>query len=71
MKVSLNWLKDYADINVDPKKYADEMTMSGTKVETIEYKGQDSKNIVIGQIKEILPHPDADKLIITMVDVGA
>ena len=70
MKVSLNWLKDYANINVDPKKYADEMTMSGTKVETIEYKGQDSKNIVIGQIKEILPHPDADKLIITMVDVG-
>ncbi len=70
MKVSLNWLKDYADINVDPKKYADEMTMSGTKVETIEYKAQDAKNIVIGQIKEILPHPDAEKLIITMVDVG-
>ncbi len=71
MKVSLNWLSEYVDISVDSKKYSDMMTMSGTKVETIEEKGQGVKNLVIGQIKEISPHPDADKLIITQIDTGA
>lgn len=70
MKVSLNWLKDYVDIHVEPKEYADKMTMSGTKVETIEYRGHDIKNVVIGKITEILPHPDAERLIITKVDIG-
>ncbi len=70
MRVSLNWLKDYTDINVEPKKYADLMTMSGTKVETIEYVGDELENILIGQILEILPHPDAEKLVITKVNVG-
>lgn len=70
MKVSLDWLSEYVDINVDHKKYADMMTMSGTKVETIECKGEGLANLFIGQIKEISPHPDADKLIITQIDVG-
>ena len=70
MKVSLNWLKDYVDINVEPKKYADRMTMTGTKVEAIDVKGDGVKNLVIGEIKEISPHPDADKLIITQINVG-
>ncbi|MDO5096693.1 MAG: phenylalanine--tRNA ligase subunit beta [Peptostreptococcaceae bacterium] len=70
MRVSLNWLKDYTDINIEPKKYADLMTMSGTKVETIEYVGDELENIIIGQILEILPHPDAEKLVITKVNVG-
>ena len=33
MKVSLNWIKDYADINVSTRDYTEAMTMSGTKVE--------------------------------------
>lgn len=70
MKVSLNWLKDYVTIPVDPKKYADEMTMSGTKVETIEYLGDNIEKVLIGKIEEILPHPDADKLLITKINIG-
>lgn len=70
MRVSLNWLKDYVDINVEPRRYADEMTMSGTKVETIEYLGDKIVNISIGKIEEIHPHPDADKLQITKINVG-
>lgn len=70
MKVSLDWLKEYVDIEVEPKKYADLMTMTGTKVETLDIQGEGIKNLVIGQIKEISPHPDADKLIITQIDAG-
>ena len=70
MKTSVEWLRDYADVNVDVKTLADRLTMTGSKVETIEQKGNDIKNVVVGKILEITKHPDADKLIVTKVDVG-
>lgn len=70
MKTSIEWLKEYADVNVDAKTLADRLTMTGSKVETIEQKGNDIKNVVVGKILEIEKHPDADKLIVTKVDVG-
>ena len=36
MKVSLNWLKDYVDVNVDTKTFADVLTATGTKAEGFE-----------------------------------
>lgn len=70
MKTSVEWLRDYADVNVDVHTLADRLTMTGSKVETIEQKGNDIKNVVVGKILEITKHPDADKLIVTKVDVG-
>ncbi len=69
MKASVEWLKEYADIDVSVKELADILTMTGSKVETIEEKGKDIKNVVVGKILEIEKHPDADKLIVTKVDV--
>ena len=70
MKASVEWLKEYSDIPVDIKTLADILTMTGSKVETIESRGEDIKNVVVGKILEINKHPDADKLIVTKVDVG-
>ncbi len=70
MKTSIEWLKEYSDIDVSAKELGDILTMTGTKVETIESKGEDIKNVVVGKILEIEKHPDADKLIVTKVDVG-
>lgn len=70
MKTSVEWLKEYSDINVDTKTLADRLTMTGSKVETIEEKGNDIKNVVVGKILEVKKHPDADKLVVTQVDVG-
>mgnify|MGYP004615158357 FL=1 len=70
MKTSVEWLREYADVNVDVKTLADRLTMTGSKVETIEQKGNNIKNVVVGKILEITKHPDADKLIVTKVDVG-
>ena len=70
MKASVEWLKEYSDIDVDTIKLGDILTMTGSKVETIDQKGNDIKNVVIGKILEIEKHPDADKLVITKVDVG-
>jgi len=70
MKTSIEWLNEYTDINVDAKTLADRLTMTGSKVETIEQKGNDIQNVVVGKILEIEKHPDADKLIVTKVNIG-
>ncbi|HPL53590.1 MAG TPA: phenylalanine--tRNA ligase subunit beta [Bacillota bacterium] len=70
MLVPIKWLKDYVDIKVDPKSFADAMTMSGSKVEAISETGKEIENVVVGRILKLENHPDADKLIIGQVDVG-
>ena len=70
MKASIEWLKEYSDIDIDTVQLGDILTMTGSKVETIDQTGNDIKNVVVGKILEIEKHPDADKLVVTKVDVG-
>lgn len=70
MLVPVNWLKDYVDIDVDAETLADKMTMSGTKVELIIEASEEIKKVVVGKVLEMKPHPNADRLLIGMVDVG-
>lgn len=70
MKASIEWLGEYSDIDVDSIKLGDILTMTGSKVETIEQLGNDIRNVVVGKILEIEKHPDADKLVVTKVNVG-
>lgn len=70
MKASMEWLKEYSDIDVDAVKLGDILTMTGSKVETIEQRGNDIKNVVVGKILEIVKHPDSDHLVITQMDLG-
>ncbi len=71
MNIPMNWIKDYVDIDCDIETYCDAMTMSGTKVETYEVTGEEITNVVVGKIESIEAHSDADKLVVTQVDVGA
>ena len=71
MNLSMKWLSDYTKIETTPKEFSDKMTMSGSKVEGYEIEGEEIKNVVVGKILSIEPHPDADKLVVCMVDVGA
>ncbi len=70
MIVSLEWLKDYTDVNVTPEEFCDRMIMSGSNLETMEHVGCDMENVVVGKIVKIEKHPDADKLVICRVDIG-
>lgn len=70
MIVSLEWLKDYTDINVSPEEFCDKMIMSGSNLETMEHVGCDMEKVVVGKILKIEKHPDADKLVVCQVDVG-
>lgn len=73
MKISYNWLKEYINLTVNPDQTAEILTDIGLEVEGIErfetVKGG-LEGVVIGEIKAIVPHPNADRLQLTKVDVG-
>jgi len=68
--LSKKWLKDYVDINVGDKNFADVMTMSGSKVEGFEREGAELVNVVVGQVLSIEKHPDSDHLWVCQVVAG-
>ena len=72
MKVSLNWIKDYVKLpdDMDLRKLAYDLTMSTVEVEDIEELAKRFEGLVVGEIKEVLPHPNADKLRICRTDIG-
>lgn len=72
MNTALSWIKAYVpDLECTAQEYTDAMTLSGTKVEGYEKLDKNLEKIVVGQIKTIERHPNADKLIICQVDIGS
>lgn len=71
MKLSLNWVKKYTDINVSVRELCDKMTMAGFEVEGIEDASAAAQNVVVGRIEKIEKHPDSDHLLICQVNVGS
>ena len=53
MLVPVKWIRDYVNIDMDTVEFADKMTMTGTKVETIEFLGEEINNVVVGKIEKI------------------
>lgn len=70
MQVSLNWLKEYVDIDVPVEELAHQMTMLGLEIESIKTLGDDIQAVYVGKILSIEPHPDADKIVVCQTDVG-
>ena len=72
MKVSLNWIKDYVDLpaDMDLKRLAYDLTMSTVEVEDTIELGKSFDNMVVGRIKTIEQHPNADKLKVCKTDIG-
>lgn len=70
MNLPMSWLKDYVSIDVSTKEFCDCMTMSGSKVEGYESIASQISKVVVGRIDKIEKHPDADKLVITSVNIG-
>ncbi len=72
MNTPISWIKAYVpDLNVDVQEFVDKMTLSGSHVEGYEKKDKNLKNIVVGKIESMEKHPDADKLVVCQVNVGA
>jgi phenylalanyl-tRNA synthetase beta chain len=84
MKVPISWLKDYVDLTVSIEELAERLTLAGLEVTDIEYIGipgrragataqlvWDREKIVVAEIREVLAHPNADRLVLATVDYGA
>ncbi len=72
MKLSLNWIKDYVKLpdDMDLSRLAYDLTMSTVEVEGAENLAERFDKIIVGEIMEVLPHPNADKLRVCKVDIG-
>ncbi|WP_373524943.1 phenylalanine--tRNA ligase subunit beta [Nostoc sp.] len=71
MRISLNWLRELVEIKLSPKELAETLTMAGFEVEEIEDRRTWANGVVIGKVLERQPHPNADKLSVCQVDIGA
>lgn len=71
MKTSTQWLSKYIDIPWSPAELAERLTMAGLEVEGIERVGEIPAGVVVGEILDRQPHPDADKLSVCTVNIGA
>ena len=70
MRVSLNWLKDYVNVDIPPADLAHLLTMSGLEVEALDPLGRSLEGIVVAKILTVSNHPKADRLFICRVDNG-
>jgi phenylalanyl-tRNA synthetase beta chain len=71
MRISLNWLNELVPIHLSPEALADALTMAGFEVEDIEDRRTWADGVVVGRVLERSQHPDADKLSVCQVDIGA
>lgn len=70
MKFSHRWLESYLDQTLDIDVLSEKLTAAGLEVDSIEAVAPEFNGVVVGEIKKIDKHPDADKLNICQVDVG-
>ena len=70
MRVPLSWLRDYVDVDLEPEKLAERLTLLGMEVKGIERWGADWQNVVVGELLSVEKHPRADRLSLTRVRVG-
>lgn len=86
MKVPLSWLREFVDINLAIPDLAERLTLAGLEVELVHLAGLalpeevprlkvtglswDPEKIVVGAVWEVMPHPNADRLVLCRLDDG-
>ena len=71
MKFSVNWLREFMELPPSIDALAELLTMSGVEIEGIEKRGADFDKVVVAQITDSKPHPNADRLTVCVVDDGS
>lgn len=70
MKISYNWLNELIDLNISPYQVAEKLTLIGLEVEEVTEYGSLLDGVIVGQIKEVKNHPNADRLSLCIVNIG-
>jgi phenylalanyl-tRNA synthetase beta chain len=72
MKVPISWLKEYVDLTLPLDELAERLTLAGLEVASIDRIGDwwDREKIVVGEVRAVRSHPDADRLVLVDVAYG-
>ena len=70
MDISFRWLNQYVEQDWAPDDLAERLTMAGLEVETVEPVGQSLAGVMVGEVKTVREHPNADRLVLCDVDLG-
>ena len=70
MKVSLEWLREFLDFDLDADQLAERLTLIGLEVSAVESAHPGFEGVVVAEVAEVAPHPDADKLRVCKVNSG-
>ncbi len=70
MKVTLNWLKEYVDLDLNADELSHRLTMDGLEVDAMERLGEGLDSVIVARLSEVQQHPDADRLTVCKVDTG-
>ena len=70
MQFPESWLREFCNPPLTTQQLADTLTMAGLEVEELEPVAPPFTKIVVGEIKEAVQHPNADRLRVCQVDVG-
>jgi len=71
MKFTLDWLTEYVDVDMPVDTLADRLTMLGLEVDNVEQLYEELAPVKVARITDVKPHPDADRLTLCDVTVGA
>jgi len=71
MKISERWLREWVDPPTDTAGIVSQLTMAGLEVDTVTPAAPAFSSVVVGLVETVERHPDADKLSVCRVDVGA
>jgi tRNA-binding EMAP/Myf-like protein len=71
MKVTLGWLKDHLETDASLDTIVERLTMIGLEVDGVEDRGKAFAPFTVGRVVSAVPHPDADRLRVCVVDTGS
>jgi phenylalanyl-tRNA synthetase beta chain len=70
LRVPLTWLRDYVDFDLSAEELIDLITLHSQEIDGVEHFGVLDGEVVVGEVVEFGPHPDADRLNVAKVDIG-
>lgn len=70
MKFSENWLREWVDPGISTDELVAQLTMAGLEVDAVEPAAAGFSGVVVGEVLDVAPHPDADKLRVCQVNAG-
>lgn len=70
MRISLDWLREWVETGDDVAALSHALTMAGLEIEGVERAGPELPNVIVGEVKSVEKHPDAEKLSVCRVSTG-